>query len=92
LQHLRRVHVLPPALAYVDGPDFIIAGHQSNSIGKAAIILAAVGLRPLEMVEDFQRANEQASIDRIEFPQIFPDSGDVVFTRLDFHRIIQIEN
>ena len=55
LQHLRSIHVLPPAVAYIDGSDFIIAGHQLNCVSQAAIVPAAAGLRPLEIVEDFQR-------------------------------------
>src|SRR5437588_8057598 len=91
-QHLRSIHILPPTLAYIDGPDSIITGHQSNRVGQAAIILAVVGLCSLEIIEDFERANEQAGIDRIELAQIFPDADDLVSARLDFHRIMQIEN
>jgi hypothetical protein len=47
LQHSRIIYVLPPALAYTDGTDFIIAGHQSNRVGQAAIVLAIVGLGSL---------------------------------------------
>ena len=73
LQHSRSIHILPPALAYIDGPDFMVGGHQSNRVGEAAIVLAVVGLRSLEISEDFQRANEQAGINRIEFQQVFPN-------------------
>ena len=65
LQHLRGVHVLPPAFANIYGTDFIVAGHQSNSVSQAAIALAAAGLRSLEIVEDFEGTNEQADINGI---------------------------
>ena len=53
LQHLRGIHVLPPAVANIDGSDILIAGHQLNSVSQTAIAPAAAGLRSLEIVEDF---------------------------------------
>src|SRR5262249_16796684 len=46
----------------------------------------------LEIVEDFERANKQAGINRIVLAQVFPNSGDFVSARSDFHRVIYIEN
>src|SRR5881275_3017403 len=65
LQHLLSVHVLPPSVADIDCTHFIIACHQPNSVSKAAIVSRAFRLRPLERVEDLQRTNEQAGINRI---------------------------
>ncbi len=92
LQHLRSIHVLPPALAYIYGTDLIIAGHQPNSISQAAIAAGATGLRSLEIVEDFEWANKQPDINRIVTAEVFPDVGDADPLRSDFHRVFQIEN
>ena len=81
LQHLRGIHVLPPAFANIYGTDFIVAGHQPNSISQAAITLAAAGLRSLEIVEDFEWANKQPDINGIVIAQVFPDVGDLYFRR-----------
>jgi len=89
LEHFRSIDVLPPALADVYGTDFVIAGHQPNSISETAI---AISLTSFEIVEDFQRTNEQAGINCIVIPQIFPDADHSVSPSLDFHRIFQIEN
>ena len=91
-QHLRSIHVLPPGVAYIDGSGILIAGHQLNCVSQAAIAPAAAGLRPLEIVEDFNGTNEQAGINRIVVPQVFPDIGDPISAGLDFHRVFQIEN
>ena len=93
-QHLRGVHVLPPAFADIYGTDFIVTGHQPNSISQAAI-LKTIGtgrLRSLEIVEDFEWANKQTDVNRIVIAQVFPDGGHQASSRLDFHGIVQIEN
>src|ERR1044072_1787622 len=92
LQHLRGVHVLPPAVADTYGTDFIVVGHQPNSISQTAITSTTAGFRSLEIVEDFKWANKQADIDSIVFAKVFPDVEDFVFAGLDLHRIFQIEN
>ena len=63
-----------------------------TAVSQAAIAPAAAGLRPLEIVEDFHGTNEQAGINRIVVPQVFPDIGDPISAGLDFHRVFQIEN
>ena len=78
LQHLRGVHVLPPAFANIYGTDFIVTGHQPNSISEAAITLAAAGLRSFEIVEDFEWANKQPDINGIVIAQFFPDVSDSI--------------
>src|SRR5438552_19217363 len=92
LQHLRGVHVLPPAFANIYSTDFIVAGHQPNSISEAAITLAAAGLRSFEIFEDFEWANKQPDINGIVIAQFFPDVGDSVSPCSDFHRVFQIED
>src|SRR5438876_4277345 len=92
LQHLRGVHVLPPAFANIYGTDFIVAGHQPNSISEAAIALTAAGLRTFEIVKDFEWANKQPDIDGIEIAQFIPDVADSVSLCSDFHRVFQIED
>src|SRR4029450_2203350 len=82
-QHLRSVHILPPGLADIDGMDFIIAGHQSNSISQAAIAAATAGLRSLEIVKDFKWANKQADINGVVIAKVFPDVDDLVSAALD---------
>src|ERR1700750_794998 len=77
-QHLRRIDILPPSVANIDGSDFFILGHQVNCVSKAAIALAASGLRSLEIVEDFHGKNEKAGINRIVVPQVFPNIGDSI--------------
>src|SRR6476646_2577888 len=91
-QHLRRIHILPPAVTNIDGSDILIAGHQLNCVSQTAIAPAVAGLRPLEIVEDFHGTNEQAGINRIVMPEVFPDIGDLISGGLDFHRVFQIEN
>src|SRR5437773_5897865 len=73
VQHRRRVHILPPALAYVDSPDLIVVGHQSNSVSQATIIPTALRFCSFEIVENFQRTNEQAGINGVELAQMFPN-------------------
>src|SRR5439155_12215377 len=51
LQHARSGHVLPPTITDIHGKDFIVAGHQPNSIGQATIVCATAGLHSLEIVE-----------------------------------------
>ena len=80
------------AFANIYGTDFIVTGHQSNSISQAAITLAAAGLRSFEIVEDFEWANKQPDINGIVIAQFFPDVGDSISPCLDFHRVFQIEN
>src|SRR4029077_11163062 len=92
LQHLRGVHVLPPAFANIYGTDFIVAGHQPNSISEAAITLAAAGLRSFEIVEDFEWANKQPDINGIVIAQVFPDVSDSISPCSDFHCVFQIED
>src|SRR5438876_10773277 len=92
LQHLRGVHVLPPAFANIYGTDFIVAGHLPISISEAAITLAAAGLRSFEIVEDFEWANKQPDINGIVIAQFFPDASDSVSPCSDFHRVFQIED
>src|SRR6266487_2648826 len=89
LEHFRSIDVLPPALTDIYGTDFVIAGHQPHSISQTAV---TISLTSLEIIEDFQRANEQAGINRIVIPQIFPDVDHSVSPGLDFHRIFQVEN
>jgi len=91
-QHLRRIHILPPSVAYIDGSDIFFAGHQLNCVSQTAIALATAGFRPLEIVEDLHGTNEQAGINRIVVPQVFPDFGDPISAGLHFHRVFQIEN
>src|SRR5205823_12840991 len=75
-QRLRSIHVLPPGGAYIDGSGILIAGHPLNRVSQAAVAPAAAGLRPLEIVEDFNGTNEQAGINRIVVQPLFPDIGD----------------
>src|SRR4029077_11655560 len=89
LEHFRSIDVLPPGLADVYGTDFVIAGHQSNSISQTAV---TISLTSLEIIENFQRTNKQADINRIVIPQIFSDADHSVSPGLDFHRIFQVEN
>src|SRR5207245_10905868 len=91
LQHLRGVHVLPPAFANIYSTDFIVAGHQPNSISEAAITLAAAGLRSLEIFEDFEWANKQPDINGIVIAQFFTDVGDYVSLCSDFRRVFRID-
>src|SRR5213595_1696980 len=92
LQHLRGVHVLPPAFANVYGTDFIVAGHQPNSISEAAITLAIAGPRSFEIVEDFEWANKQPDINSVVIAQFFSDVGNPISPCSDFHRVFQIED
>src|SRR5262245_1640852 len=61
-QHAGSIHVLPPAVAYIDSPDFTIGSHQSNSISQAAI---ATLFASLDVIEDFEWANKQTDINGI---------------------------
>src|SRR5437660_5613354 len=90
LQHLRGVHVLPPAFANIYSTDFIVAGHQPNSISEAAITLAAAGLRSFEIFEDFEWANKQPDINGIVIAQFFPDVGDYVSPCSYFHSVFKL--
>src|SRR5947207_3476971 len=92
LQHLRGVHVLPPAFANIYGTDFIVTGHQPNSISEAAITLSTAGLRSFEIVEDFEWANKQPDINGIVIAQFFSDVSDSISPCSDFHRVFQIED
>src|SRR5437762_1672758 len=91
-QHARSIHVLPPPIADIDGADFVVASHQSNSISQAAVVSATARLRSLEIVEDFEWANKQADINRIVIAQFFPDVSDSISPCSDFHRVFQIED
>ena len=53
---------------------------------------ATAGLHSLEIVEDFEWANKQPDINGIVIPQVFPDIGDPVSARSNFHRVFQIED
>jgi len=91
-QHFRCVDVLPPGGTDINPANLIICGHQSDSIGQAAIAPAAAGLCSLEIIEDFEGTNEHSSIDSVVIAQMFSDSNDLVAARLNLHRVIQIEN
>src|SRR5207247_9796513 len=91
-QHAGSIHVLPPTIADIDGTDFIVASHQSNSISQAAVVSATAGLRSLEIVEDFEWANKQPDINGIVIAQFFSDVSDSISSCSDFHRVFQIED
>src|SRR4030095_246293 len=92
LQHLRGVHVLPPAFANIDGTDFIVTGHQPNSISEAAITPAAAGPRSFEIVEAFDWGHKHTDSNGSVIAQFFPDVSDSIPPCSDFHRVFQIEN
>src|SRR5262249_47257359 len=92
LQNSRSINVVPPSAADINPMHFIVNGHQLDSISEATIISAVDGLRLFEIPEDLRRANEQAGIDRIVIPQIFPDGGHLVSVGLNLHRVLQIDN
>src|SRR5207247_7441192 len=91
-QHAGSIHVLPPTIADIDGTDFIVASHQSNSISQAAVVSATAGLCSFEIVEDFEWANKQPDINGIVIAQFFPDVSDSISPCSDFHRVFQIED
>src|SRR5438034_11747275 len=76
----------------MDGTDFIVVSHQSNSISQAAVVSASAGLRSFEIVEDFDWANKQPDINGIVIAQFFSDVSDSISPCSDFHRVFQIED
>src|SRR6266480_3361685 len=92
LQHLRGVHVLPPAIADIYGTDFFVMGHQLYPVREATIPPAMDGLCLFQIGEDLRRANEQTGINRIVIPKIFANASHLVSARLNLHRVIQIDN
>jgi len=88
-QHLRRVDVLPPGVADIDPADLAIRGHQSYSVGQAAV---AILLRFFEIIEKFPGADKKPRVDCIVTLQIFSDGDEPIASHSDFHRVIQIEN
>ncbi len=91
-QHFGCVDVLPPGVANINAANLVIFGHKAHSVGKTAVAPAAAGLRSLQVIEDFDGTNEHSSIDRVVIAQMFSDCDDLVAVRLNFHRIIDIEN
>src|SRR6185312_6632859 len=69
-----------------------VEGHQLYCVSQAAITTAVGRLRLVEIGKNLVRTNKQASINRVIAPQIFADSGHLVPTRLNFHRVVQIDN
>src|SRR5207247_9505674 len=90
-QHAGSIHVLPPTIADIDGTDFIVASHQSNSISQAAVVSATAGLRSFEIVEDLEWANKYPDINDIVIAHCFPDVSDSISPHSDFHRIFQMQ-
>src|ERR1700736_6287734 len=88
-QHLWRVNVLPPGGADINPADVVIRGHQSYSVGKAAV---AVPLRAFEIIEKFPRTDKKPRVDGIVIRQIFSDGDDLVASHPDFHGVTQVEN
>jgi len=91
-QHLRRINVLPPGLANIDAANSAFRGHQSDSIGQAAIAPAAAGLCFFEVIEKSARADKNSRVDCVVIFQILSDGNDLIASRLDFHCVRQIEN
>jgi len=91
-QHLRRINVLPPGLANIDTANSAFRGHQSNSIGQAAIAPATAGLCFFEVIEKLARTDKDSGIDSVVILQILSDGDDLIASRLDFHCVRQIED
>jgi len=88
-QHLWRIDVLPPGGADINATNQAIRGHQSCSVGQAAV---AIPFRLFKIIGKFLRTDKKPSIDCIVIRQIFSDGDEQIASHPDFHRVIQIEN
>jgi hypothetical protein len=83
---------VPASGADINPTHFAVNGHQLHSVSETTITPAVVGLGPLEVREDFQRANKQSGINRVIDRQILANTSHLVSARLNLHRVIQIGN
>src|SRR4029077_18969450 len=82
----------PTRGALINPPRVPLGAHHPSSVSDTAIVPTVVGLGLLEVREDFRRANKQPGINRVVAPQIFANASHFVSTRLNLHRVIQIDN